>query len=241
MNQDKSDYIPEARDKLRRRLNDSLGKNSVPCLDRLLNSSDIDGASPKPQLFSKKVLNINKSYDRSNYMNVGDITTKRLPERLMSPIQSPEGFKDETNMIEYKDLPKQIKLKAQQGRLPFTRRYGKERYGHDSEWLFKYQRDILHHVNQTEKDNDPDMCTRRFKAEVRKKRPNRSHNCSPSELPNVSMLNTQSQKSILDAILNQRDAQNSDRMFVNYDMSTPTRDPRHLAISRVKGKYPTHA
>jgi hypothetical protein len=171
MNQDKSDYIPEARDKLRRRLNDSLGKNSVPCLDRLLNSSDIDGASPKPQLFSQKVLNfahknqtphpatinINKSYDRSNYMNVGDITTKRLPERLMSPIQSPEGFKDETNMIEYKDLPKQIKLKAQQGRLPFTRRYGKERYGHDSEWLFKYQRDILHHVNQTEKDNDPDM------------------------------------------------------------------------------------
>ena len=72
-------------------------------------------------------------------------------------------------MIDYRTLPKQEKLAAQLGRLPFTRRYTKEKYGNDQTASSGYN--FMHHINQTEKDVDPDMATRRFKADVRRSEP----------------------------------------------------------------------
>jgi hypothetical protein len=125
-------------------------------------------------------LRIDRTFDSKRYMRVDDLDLKKRPGRLIIPSKLPEGLKEESSIIDYRTLPKQQKLLAQQGRLPFTRRYTKEKYGEDSSLT---QASILYHINQTDKDHDPDMCTRRFKAEIRRTEPN----AYSSQISNYSM------------------------------------------------------
>lgn len=103
-------------------------------------------------------------------------------------------------MIEYRQIPKQQKLLVQQGRLPFTRRYTTEKYGNDA--FVPSGTSILHHVNQTDKDIDFDMRTRRFKAEVRRSEPGAysSNSRSQESLRTVPHIPPTSQESILKEI-----------------------------------------
>uniref|UniRef100_A0A7S3JAI2 Uncharacterized protein n=1 Tax=Euplotes harpa TaxID=151035 RepID=A0A7S3JAI2_9SPIT len=115
-------------------------------------------------------LHIERTYDSKRYLRVDDINLKNIRDKPIIPVKQPAGLQDETNMIEYKQIPKQEKLLVQQGRLPFTRRYTKEKYG--SDYKNYTQESILYHINQTAQDVDPDMRTRRFKADVRRTEPN---------------------------------------------------------------------
>lgn len=116
------------------------------------------------------------------------------------PGQLPAGFKDETNMMEYRQIPKQQKLLVQQGRLPFTRRYTIEKYGNDA--FLPSGDSILHHVNQTDKDIDPDMRTRRFKADVRRCEPGAysSNSRSQGSMHTINQIPSTNQENILKEI-----------------------------------------
>ena len=140
-----------------------------------------------------------RSYDSKRYMRTDDIDVKSATTKPIIPVKHPEGFKDETSMIEYRQIPKQVKLLVQQGRLPFTRRYGREKYGDDKDYSGG---SILYHINQTERDVDPDMRTRRFKAEVRRSEPGAYSTKSNSvrsmhEIDNINLINPKSINSTL--------------------------------------------
>eukprot|EP00344_Euplotes_crassus_P004837 CAMPEP_0197014282 /NCGR_PEP_ID=MMETSP1380-20130617/69677_1 /TAXON_ID=5936 /ORGANISM="Euplotes crassus, Strain CT5" /LENGTH=260 /DNA_ID=CAMNT_0042439181 /DNA_START=380 /DNA_END=1160 /DNA_ORIENTATION=+ len=122
------------------------------------------GMSSLPNSGKITPLKMDRSYDSKRYMRVDDIDVKRRG-KIIVPVSIPQGLKKDSNMIEYKGIPKQRKLLAQQGRLPFTRRYTKEKYGNEQPYN---NLSLLHHENQTERDIDPEMRSRRFKAELRR-------------------------------------------------------------------------
>ena len=158
-------------------------------------------------------LYFDRSYDSKRYMRTDDIDVKSSTSKPIIPSKHPAGFSDKTNMIEYKQIPKQVKLTVQQGRLPFTRRYGREMYGEEDNNYAEHS--ILYHANQTEKDHDKDMRTRRFKAEVRRSEPGAYSTKSNSvrsmlDADNTNLINPKSmnnpieytsQKQIIDDIM----------------------------------------
>jgi len=186
-----SEYDPSSHDMSRKKRQgvsvDPFRRSKNP-----LDVKDIEGTRPEPETYIMKKqqfmnsfkgdsqsmvnsgrmspLDINRTYDSKRYMRVDDIELKGRPGKIEIPSKLPEGFKEDTNMIEYKHLPTQLKITTQLGRLPFTRRYTKEKYGDDPASYSGPS--ILYHINQTDKDNDPDMCTRRFKSDVRRSEPN---------------------------------------------------------------------
>lgn len=173
-----------------------------------LDISDIDGARPHPDSFimrKQQLLylkndhpyhsscavkqdspeQLGRRFDSSRYMRVADIEDKNRPGKIVVEKMPPAGFKEDTTMMEYAKIPKQVKLLAQRGRLPFTRRYTKEKFG--DETMSRMPDNILHHVDQTHNDHDPHMKTRRFKADVRRSEPGAYSSVSSSSrsLPRI--------------------------------------------------------
>jgi len=221
---ERSEYLPIVGENRQKRSNySSMSFNSQLKANNSFDINDIDGARPQPASFIRKKqqllhnmntkshtlansgrvtpLRIDRNYDSKRYIRVDDLDLKKKPGKFSIPQQHPAGFKDEINMLEYKDIPKQMKLNAQQGRLPFTRRYTNEKYGYSQ--TMPSSGDILHHVNQTHKDNDPDMKTRRFKADVRRSEPGAysqySASCGNSRR-NASEIPSTNQSQILEEI-----------------------------------------
>mmetsp|Transcript_21758 Transcript_21758/g.19273 ORF Transcript_21758/g.19273 Transcript_21758/m.19273 type:complete len:178 (+) Transcript_21758:656-1189(+) len=114
-------------------------------------------------------------------------------------------------MIDYRSIPKQQKMVAQQGRLPFTRRYTKEKYGEEDSYMSSPS--FLYHENQTDKDHDRDMSSRRFKAEIRQSQDGSSYSSKSmkslktiSEIPSMrsQIVKNQSQPNQLKHISKQK-------------------------------------
>lgn len=186
---EKPDYLPEVHDyREKRSHHSSLSGTSDYRAKSSMDINDIEGARPLQDSFIRRkqqVLNqfktnshtisnsgritplrLDRSYDSKRYMRVDDIDPKNKRGKIVIPVGLPAGFKHESNMIDYRSIPKQQKIATQLGRLPFTRRYTQEKYGNDQ--TISSGPSILYHINQTEKDNDPDMRTRRFKSELRR-------------------------------------------------------------------------
>lgn len=144
-----SEYLPSIYEGHEKRSSSTISIGKMPYKRNPLDINDIDGARPQPISYIRKKqqlqndiktnshtlansgritpLRMDRSYDSRRYMRVEDLDLKKKPGKVIIPIKEPEGFKEETNMLEYREIPKQQKLLVQQGRLPFTRRYTKEK------------------------------------------------------------------------------------------------------------------
>ena len=186
-NGSKPEYLPQIHDyKDKRKNSSSISSENLRGAKSSLDINDIEGARPQPLSFIRRkqqIMNsieknshtlpnsgritpliLDRRYDSRRYMRVDDIDPHK-PGKIIVPVGIPKGLHEGSNIMEYKGIPKQQKLKAQQGRLPFTRRYSKEKYGDDN--IRNNDHSILYHINQTDKDFDRDMNSRRFKAELR--------------------------------------------------------------------------